>query len=77
MTLQPPTRKLSQLLKRFARVDAKLNPMPSLIRENHFGGTIPIKNNGGTIAFDSKAIAVVAQNSVGFAFVPLPVRAIK
>ncbi len=60
------------VVKAFARVDAKLNPMPSLIRENHFGGTIPIKNNGGTIAFDSKAIAVVAQNSVGFAFVPLP-----
>jgi len=59
----------------FTRVDANLNELPSLDMEMpEGGGTRAIKNEAGAIAFDSKALAVVAQNQAGFAFIPLPLK---
>ena len=51
-----------------ARVDQDLKELPSLVAVLTAPATAPAKNDAGTIAFDSKAKAIVAQNENGFVF---------
>lgn len=51
-----------------ARVDASLNELPSLIATHSEPAIAAAKNESGTITFDSKAKAIVAQNDAGFVF---------
>ena len=45
-----------------ARVNEDLKELPSLVTVLTVPATAPAKNDAGTIAFDSKAKAIVAQN---------------
>ena len=55
------------------RVDANLKELPSLRKQMpDSGGTAVATNESGTIKFDSKALAILAQSKAGFAFIPLP-----
>ena len=63
------------IMKIWSRVDADLKELPSLTMQMpEEGGTKAAKNEAGVITYDSKAIAVVAQNQAGFVFVPLPLK---
>ena len=63
------------IMKIWSRVDADLKELPGLtIQLPEEGGTKAAKNEAGVITYDSKALAVVAQNQAGFVFVPLPLK---
>ncbi len=60
------------VMTQLSRVDANLKELPSLISTPAGGSTVAVTNEAGTLTFDSKALAVLAQSPSGFAFMPLP-----